>query len=673
MYLLDWLIVAAPVVIVVGVTIYAHQYLKSVADFLSGGRLAGRYLLSTASSEMGAGAIAYVAMFEWFSHGGFPVSWWGALTAPVALIVSISGFVVYRFRQTRALTLAQFFEMRYTRKFRLATGLLGFISGLLNFGVIPVIGGKFMVSFLDLPPTFQLGPLVIPTYLALMGGFLTTTTIITLTGGQITVMIADCIQGMLSQIFYVVIGFFLVITFSWVKTRDMLLSFPPGHSIVNPFDSFDTKDFNIWYVAMILITSVYGTMAWQNRQGFNSAAATPHEGRMAGVLGRWRGFALGTSMLLLALASMTYLHQPDNAAVVQQHLDKISDSQTAEQMRLPVGLAQILPIGIKGLLVSVVLMGILGGDGQHLHSWGSIFFQDIVLPLRGRPFEPATHIWLLRLSIIGVALFAFFFGAFFTQTEYLPMWFNVTTAIFVGGAGVAIIGGLYWSRGTTAGAWVGLFLGSSLSVLGILLRQPECVTIFRELAGKTGFMTSSGIDSFAKHLGPDFPLNGTQIGFGACLAAVAGYTVVSLLTCREPHDMDRLLHRGKYAVEPEAGHEPLAARPVKARFHLYNIIGIDEHFTGRDRWVAIGIFFWSLMWAAVTAIGSLWNLLHPWSSETWANFWIVTNIYLNFTIAIATTIWFTVGCWRDLMVLFQRLRTERINPNDDGTVETNSH
>src|ERR1700743_3224274 len=157
MHLIDWLLVVLPVLIVAAVTIYANRYLKSVADFMSGGRLAGRYLLSTARSEMGAGAIGYVAMFEWFSKGGFPVTWWSQIASPVALILAISGFVVYRYRQTRALTLAQFFEMRYSTRFRLATGVLGFIAGVLNFGVIPVVGGKMMAAFLELPQSVHCG------------------------------------------------------------------------------------------------------------------------------------------------------------------------------------------------------------------------------------------------------------------------------------------------------------------------------------------------------------------------------------------------------------------------------------------------------------------------------------------------------------------------------------
>ena len=142
--------------------------------------------------------------------------------------MAITGFVVYRYRQTRALTLAQFFEMRYSRNFRFVTGVLGFVAGILNFGVIPVIGGKFMVYFLDLPQSLHVFSLSIPTYLVLMGCFLTITTLITITGGQITVMIADCVQGMISQVFYVIIGVFLIAVFDW---HQAVIDMPAHHFV----------------------------------------------------------------------------------------------------------------------------------------------------------------------------------------------------------------------------------------------------------------------------------------------------------------------------------------------------------------------------------------------------------------------------------------------------------
>ena len=275
MQLIDWVLVAFPLLVVVFAGLYARRYLKSVADFMAGGRNAGRYLLCTAKSEMGAGAVAYVSFFEIFEHSGFAMRWWVQLSLPVRLIVAISGFVIYRYRQTRALTLSQIFEMRYSRNFRLFTGVLAVFSGLLNFGIMPVIGARFMVYFLALPQTTHLLGLQTPTYLLLMACFLGICTLLTITGGQITVMLSDCIQGIFSQIFYVIIAGAVLLTFNWAHTRQTLLAYPPGQSMVDPFDSFGVKDFNIWYILMGLFVGTYGTMAWQNTSGFNAAVSNP--------------------------------------------------------------------------------------------------------------------------------------------------------------------------------------------------------------------------------------------------------------------------------------------------------------------------------------------------------------------------------------------------------------
>ena len=74
-----------------------------------------------------------VAMFEAYYKAGFSIAWWEMITYSVILLVALSGWVVYRYRQTRALTLAQLLEIRYSRRFRIFAGIVMFISGLLNY------------------------------------------------------------------------------------------------------------------------------------------------------------------------------------------------------------------------------------------------------------------------------------------------------------------------------------------------------------------------------------------------------------------------------------------------------------------------------------------------------------------------------------------------------------
>ena len=52
------------------------------------------------------------------------------------------------------------------------------------------------------------------------------------------------------------------------------------------------------------------------------------------------------------------------------------------------------------------------------------------MPLRKEPLSPERHILWLRLSMVGVAVFAFLFGIFFRQTEYIFLWWAVTMAIY---------------------------------------------------------------------------------------------------------------------------------------------------------------------------------------------------------------------------------------------------
>ena len=644
MHIVDWLIMILPLMICAVIALYSRRFVRSVADFMAGGRNAGRFLICTARSEQGAGAVVFVALFQMFAISGFTLSWWGQLSVPVALLIAISGFVIYRYRQTRALTLGQFFEMRYSRNFRLFAGGLAFFAGLINFGVIPVIGARFMTNFLGLPHTVLILGWQIQTYLLLMALFLTICVIMTTFGGQIAVLLTDCAEGMFTQIFYSVIAIVLVIFFfSWTETRAVLLDTAPGKSLVNPFDSFSLKDFNIWYVLMGLAVGIYSTMAWQNSHAFNASGATPHEARMGMILGRWRGFAGSVMITLLAVCALTYLHSAAGSAVVQTDLSKITDPSTADQMRIPVALSHMLPVGLKGMLLSICLMGIIAGDGIHLHSWSSIFIQDVVVPMRKKPFSLKQHLLLLRLAIVGVAVFVFIFGAIFPQTEYVAIWFAVTQAVFTGGAGAAIIGGLYWRKGTTAGAWVGFLTGSGLSVGGIITR------IY-----------------FQKVLGHEFILNGMQIGFIASLVAVVAYIFVSLLTCRKPHNMDQLLHRGAYAVEPEGDVDDL----IPAKINWFNRLwGIDDQFSRSDRWITLGIFWWSITWFLVFVAGSIAYLVHPWSSGAWADFWFVQAICMPLAIGVATTVWFTIGCFHDLRIFFRRLHEERIDLHDDGVVE----
>lgn len=637
---LEWSLVLLPLLLVGMIAAYTHRYVQSVADFMAAGRCARRYLLATARGEVGGAVPVAIAIFEITSTSGFTLNWWNTLGAPVGLLVAITGFVIYRYRQTRALTVAQFFQIRYSRRFRLFMGALAFFAGILNYGVFPAIGGRFFVYFLGLPETLDVFSIHVPTWFLFAAGYLSCTLFFVLTGGQISLLISDCLEGILSQLGYVIITVALFVMFSWAQISSVLARAPTGHSLLNPFDTRAATDFNLWFVLIQIFSGIYGTMAWQNQHAFNSSALTPHESRMAGILGNWRGFARSLMLTMLAICAMTFLQHADFAtrsASVAGVLGGIENPQVQTQMQVPVALRFMLPVGIKGLFCAIMLLGLISGDSAHLHSWGSIFAQDVVLPLLKKPLSPRQHLRLLRGSMTGVAVFALFFSLLFRQSQYVQMWWIITTAVFLGGTGAVIIGGLYWKKGTTAGAWCAMIVGSTLALAGIVVHQ----------------------------VNPHFPLNSAYMNLIVILTAITVYVTVSWLTCREDFDMDRLLHRGRYAL---ADTPAPVVETAGRRFRLSRALGIDAEFNFWDRFVTYGIFAWAMTWFGVFVIGSIWNLLSPWPLRWWSSYWYVTGILLPFVISVITTVWFTIGGLSDMRLFFRRLRVEKRDAHDDGIV-----
>ncbi len=100
-------------------------------------------------------------------------------------------------------------------------------------------------------------------------------------------------------------------------------------------------------------------MAWQNAQGYNSAAISPHASVMGGILGRWREAGKAAVVTLLTICAMTFLKHPDFVAQAQPVLDevaRIGNPQIEQQMLIPCALSHFLPAGILGLLCAILLM-----------------------------------------------------------------------------------------------------------------------------------------------------------------------------------------------------------------------------------------------------------------------------------------------------------------------------
>lgn len=774
MHWIDWIIVCIPLLIVVYSGLKSQRYIKGVSDFLTAGRVAGRYVMAVANGEAAMGLISLVAIFEMYYSCGFAVGFWGTIAAPIGIIMGLTGYCIYRFRETRAMTMGQFFEIRYSKSFRIFAAILQSVSGVINYAIFPAVGARCLIYFCGLPLHVDIFGLAFPTFGLLMAGFLGLAVFIVTLGGQITIMVTDCVQGILSYPMYLIIVAFIIYKFSWFEQMaPALLDRAAGQSLLNPYDIAQLRDFNLFYVLVGIFGSILNRMSWAGTQGYNAAAVTAHEQKMANILSSWRAGFSGMMYVLLAVSAYAFLNYIDfakpakevrtvlaakalddvagteqfknfrkeaNAYLTtgiinpefQARIDKVkaeeasdkqkennSASQSSEkkesqpavvekestpdpeemmhvvqtalksedkgkaitfetifsQMRVPMALSALLPVGITGVLCALMIFLMVSTDTTYMHSWGSIIVQDVILPFRRKPFTPRQQLLLLRLVIAGVAIFAFFFSFFFGQIDFILMFFAITGAIWLGGAGPCIVLGLYWKRGTSAGAFGALISGAIMAVGGILGQKYWASHIYPWLLDngmvesvRTFLQTvSAPFDPYVVWtVTPDkFPINSQEIYFITMVVTLALYFGLSLLTGRETFNMDRMLHRGKYHREgKEVIKEKLSFKSV-----FKSLIGIDSQYTKGDKILTWSVFIWSFGWGCGSFIVLIiWNAISPWPNNWWANWFFLNNFIIASIIGVVSTIWFTIGGTIDLNRLFRRLRGKEFNVLDDGRV-----
>ena len=205
MTLLDWAIPSVVFLILLVFAVRTRRYSRSVSGFLAANRCAGRYLVCVAYNMAQVGIITLVWYFQQYYDSGFTSVWWGLVENPLMIVIALTGWVIYRFRETRALTLAQFIEIRYSRRLRVFCGMVAFVAGVLNYAIFPAVSARFFMWMCGFPESFGVAGMTVPTMPALMLLLLSSALLFVFLGGQIAVMVTDFLQGILCNIVFLVV------------------------------------------------------------------------------------------------------------------------------------------------------------------------------------------------------------------------------------------------------------------------------------------------------------------------------------------------------------------------------------------------------------------------------------------------------------------------------------
>ena len=746
---IDWCITIIPMAALIWMAFYSRRYARGVVDYLAAGRIAGRYVISVGDLTAGLSVITLVAGCEQNYQTGFAVGFWGAITAPVGVFIALTGYCMYRWRETRCLSMGQFLEMRYGSKFfRIFCATLRTIAEMVTNAIGPAIATNFFIYYLGLPHKIMICGVNLPCYAIIVALCLILALLFILPGGRISLLITDCVQGLLCYPVFVVIVGYIILNFSWTyDIAPVMWNRVPGQSFMNPYDVSELRDFNIFALIVSLCGSVLNRAGWIGNDT-SGAAKTPHEQKMAGVLGSWRNGFSWMMILLLAIVVIVFMTSPhfvgknrfntnstevrqelsakvleeaipnDEALrakiiakvkevpsrVTQEYIDSPNSQQKNldtpyfdtvrqelgdtpegryqfqkfrslyQQMMMPTVVAKIFPVGMLGLFCLLMVMLLISTDDSRIFNASSTLMQDVILPMFKGHLPQAKHLLYLRLMTIGVAVFFLIVSLFFAQLDYINMFTTIMCSLWLGGAGPIMVFGLYSRFGNLTGAWCAIIFGSGTSLAGLILQRTWALTVYPFLE-KMGWV--EGLNNFLVTVSSPFnpwiewsmdpvkfPINSFEIYFISMILSVGGYVIGSYLTYK-PYDLDKLLHRGKYADGPE---------PVKEKWTLRNIfskiIGITPEYTRGDRIIAYSVFFYSVVYSVgIIFFGIvIWNAIWPWPHSWWTVKFFITTLLIPGIVGVISTIWFMIGGSIDAIQLFRDLKKRVEDPNDNGQI-----
>lgn len=385
-------------------------------------------------------------------------------------------FILPFYLRSKVFTMPEFLERRYDRRSR-----TGFSILLILFSIFLSAAGTLYAGALVGLTLFPGMPLWVGVLvLALLAGTMS------IFGGLGAVVISDTLQAIVLYIGGILI---LVYTLGAIPWSEVTATVPAGHlNIVQPIDDPDLP----WpglFTGLIIIGIYFWTTEQVAVQRVLGAKNLDH--------GRWGAIFAG----FLKLPILFLMILPGTMALVRY------PDLPAPDMVFPTLVADLLPGGIRGIILAALVAAITSSVDSVLNSASTLVTMDIVKPLKPGISDKGL-VWTGRITTVAIMVIAVFWAP---QIIRFPSLWNYGQSIlsYITPPIVAIfLCGIFWRRANRHAAFWTFVLGISLGVVGFVLNEIMGV--------------------FTIHF-----LYSALISFIACILLIV---VISLLTEPEPED-----------------------------------------------------------------------------------------------------------------------------------------
>lgn len=447
---LDYIVMAAYLVGILGVGYWGMRRTKSKSDYLVAGRRLGGFMYSGAMSAVVLGGASTVGGIGLGWEYGISGAW---LVTCIGLgILVLSAFLAKRIVKLKVYTVTEMLDLRYGGDNGLITGIVMFLYTLM----------LTVTSTLAYATVFHVLFGISNLWGVIIGGSIVA--VYSIMGGMWSITMTDIVQFVIKTIGM----FFLLLPIAWYQASQEVGGFDAirerlGESFYSPWSIGGLTI--VTYVIVYGLGLLIGQDIWQRVVTAKNASVA-----------KWAGISSGVYCLLYALAGALIGMA---ARVLFPDLESRNDAFAfiAQQM---------LPPGVRGIVLAAALSAMMSTASGALIASATVFTTDL-LPKIKRLFGIKTkqaemndghivgeNLWPYRISIFVLSAIVMAISSILTDVVgALTIAYN----ILVGGLGVAIVGGLFWKRGTRAGALASMAVGTvvviiSMVIFGMFANEP---------------------------------------------------------------------------------------------------------------------------------------------------------------------------------------------------------
>ena len=454
---LDWIIVGLYLSISLVIGLFVKKYVRNMATYLGAGRAVGTCLgiATMTGTEMGLITVMYSAQ-KGFT-GGFAAFHIAVAAGIVTFVVGMTGFIVCRLRELKVLTIPEFYEKRFDRKTRILGGIMLTFGGVLNMGLFLKVGSMFVVGITGLSEDSTALPIVMSVLLLLV-------LVYTVLGGMISVIVTDYIQFVVLSVGLLVATGFCISKLGWQPVFDSVASLK-GEAGFNPLvaGSGFGPSYIVWmfFTAGLVSCAIWPTavaraLAMDSVSGVRRQFMWSSVSFMIRFLVPYFWGICAFVFVMTEAPDLKLLFFPEDPATTPVN----------NLYAMPVFLGRVLPAGIIGIITAAMIAAFMSTHDSYLLCWSSVITQDILAPIMGNKMSTKARILLTRVLIVIIGFYILFWGLLYEGSDAIWDYMAVTGAIYFTGAFALLLGGLYWKRASSTGAFFALLSGLT-AILGL--------------------------------------------------------------------------------------------------------------------------------------------------------------------------------------------------------------